>query len=75
MKVACPRCKQGWVCKVRYRQSGEVFFICEECEALWLENQPIATERFADFQTYFQTRGQRVGWQQMEMLPEQHDKS
>ena len=29
-----PRCEQGWVREFRHRHSGQVVYVCEECEAL-----------------------------------------
>ena len=68
MKQLCPRCNQGWVLKVRHKKTGEIVWVCEECEALWNEAQPISIAEFTDFQTYFENKGQPIGWREVEML-------
>lgn len=31
----CERCGQGWVEWVRLSQTGEEFWLCDECEGVW----------------------------------------
>lgn len=70
MKQLCPRCEQGWIVKVRHKKTGEVVLVCDECEALWIETQPISKAEFTDFDTYFESQGQPVGWSGVELLNE-----
>jgi hypothetical protein len=70
MKTWCPRCNQGWIRKMRHRRSGEIVFVCEECEALWREGQAIENTGFQDLQAYFRAKGQSGDWSEMVMLEE-----
>jgi hypothetical protein len=55
---------------MRHRRSGEIVFVCEECEALWREGQAIENTGFQDLQAYFRAKGQSGDWSEMVMLEE-----
>lgn len=40
-KVPCPHCSQDWVATYRRKDSGALFFMCPECESLWLNQDEI----------------------------------
>lgn len=48
----CPRCQQAYLLKAKIKKINKVIFLCEECEAIWLENQDINLLNFVDFGTY-----------------------
>jgi hypothetical protein len=56
MKIFCPRCKelggQGAIYKARLPNLNIVLSICDECEACWMQDQPINGEKF-NFLTLF----------------------
>jgi NAD-dependent SIR2 family protein deacetylase len=38
-KVACAHCGQDWIQKFRRKDTGEQFYLCPECESLWLDER------------------------------------
>jgi hypothetical protein len=55
-KVACPRCSQDWLQRVRLVELRVLAVICPECEALWVDSVPSA-QTFQDYATYMRARG------------------
>ncbi|SFJ33561.1 hypothetical protein SAMN05421753_11899 [Planctomicrobium piriforme] len=56
--MQCPRCDgQGIVEKLRVRSTGEILYVCDECEATWLETEKISIDSFRDFTTYMRSIG------------------
>ena len=39
--VVCPHCGQDWIHMYRRRDTGSLFFMCPECESLWLNEGDI----------------------------------
>ena len=70
MKTWCPRCDQGWIGRFRYEKTGEVVLVCEECEALWTDNENISADHFTDFTAYFAAKNESVKWTDMDELSE-----
>ena len=46
----------------RHRRSGEVVYVCEECEALWPEGRSVTPIGFQDFQSYFAGKALEHDW-------------
>ncbi|MFE1307852.1 hypothetical protein [Streptomyces sp. NPDC058755] len=42
--VTCPHCGQDWIYKYYRKDTGEFFYMCPECESLWLDGQDIEEE-------------------------------
>ena len=36
-KVVCLHCGQDWIRKYRRNDNGQVFYLCPECESVWLD--------------------------------------
>jgi len=64
----CPRCNQGYVRKVRIRETGEVVHICEECDALWSAGKEVSASNFVDFSQYVQPLGLKGVWREVEVV-------
>lgn len=43
-KVVCVHCGQDWVRRFRRKDSGQVFFMCPECESVWLREADVNEE-------------------------------
>ena len=66
MKIWCPRCNQGWVIDLYIpARNMQLVRVCEECEALWLDNQPVSVTHFLDMQTYLQSLGLKGEWSEL----------
>ncbi len=37
----CPQCDQDWVHTYRRKDTGALFFMCPECESLWLNQEDV----------------------------------
>ncbi len=39
----CPYCEQGKIVKAIVKSSGELIFICEECDTVWASHEKISS--------------------------------
>jgi hypothetical protein len=61
----CPRCQQGDVRLYRLQSTGELFQVCDECEASWAP-PAIPTERqFLQLFEIFDRRGLPESWAEL----------
>lgn len=63
-KVACPRCGQDWLNRVRLRALAMEAILCPECEALWLNEAAVFTPgggeygaTWFDYSTFMEAHG------------------
>jgi hypothetical protein len=65
----CPVCGQGGVHKVRLLQAGgKIAQLCEECDALWLEEEISDPDQFTRFEEYMDSIGKPASWGDVEIL-------
>ena len=56
-KIVCPRCDgNGLVYKSRVVELDLIIYICDECEALW-KNEELSLNEFQDLSTFLQDKG------------------
>jgi hypothetical protein len=71
--MLCPRCDhQGTVVAVRINATGEVVWLCDECDALWPSNVPITQDNFVDFASYVKPLGLNGRWSEVTVLDEKN---
>ncbi len=57
-KVVCQRCNgNGLIYKASLLPMNQVAYICDECDATWLDYQNISIKNFLNFTTYVNSRG------------------
>ena len=39
--MTCPRCEEGILKKVEFVPNGQIAFLCDTCQTLWLDNERI----------------------------------
>lgn len=61
----CPRCEQGEVVAANINKTKDTVFVCEECEATWLNKVDIGREQFVDFGTYMKSIGLEPLWSEI----------
>ena len=66
MKI-CPLCEQGTIYEVLIRSTNETIFLCEECEALWLNDQIVSSEVF-NFDTFMKERSLKPNWDELMII-------
>ncbi len=67
--VVCPRCDgNGVVHKAIIREFNIIVQICDECEAMWLEHEPLILENFKDFSTYMEEQGFNGVWSKIDIV-------
>lgn len=54
--MVCPYCKQGEVRMMMYKQNNLIFYICDECEAIWEQNEPITDQSGDNLERFFANR-------------------
>lgn len=65
--MLCPRCEQGDVIEARIKKTGQLIYVCQECEATWFEKKKISNEKFVDFGTYMEAHGMRPLWEDLQL--------
>lgn len=68
MEIACPRCNQDWVQKVKVKKTGREIFICPECEAIWFCRDSIEYATFNYFSYYMERQELRDDWAELDVL-------
>ena len=69
VKRRCPRCRHGWLRRLRIRTADAEFISCEECDATWPTIEEIHT-RPVDRRTYLRMLGTTETWAVPEVLAE-----
>ena len=71
MTMLCPRCDdQGGIVKARIIATGEVVYICGECDALWPNSVEFRMSNFVDFSTFVEPKGLQGLWSELELIEE-----
>ncbi len=56
--MICPRCdEQGLIYNAKIVELGILIKICDECEACWMENQPVKLENFKGLTVFLEENG------------------
>jgi hypothetical protein len=55
--MLCPRCEQGEIVTAEISKTGDVLYVCEECEATWFTPSDIGNVPFVDFGTHMKELG------------------
>ena len=63
--MLCPRCEQGEIWEVLLPTRDELSFLCDECDALWLDEREIAGYGFMDFGLYMRSNGFEGRWEEL----------
>lgn len=56
-RVACPRCGQAWLVRVRLIHLSRDAILCPECDALWLRSEDVGSTPFEDYGTFMIRHG------------------
>ena len=50
--IVCPRCDgQGHILKKLIKFNKEMIYICDECDAIWFNDEKIQSGNFIDYST------------------------
>lgn len=56
--VVCPRCDgNGLIYKAEIKNLNQIVFVCDECDAIWLQKTNISSDNFLDFETFLEENG------------------
>ena len=66
--MECPRCQQGDVQTYRLRATGELFQVCDECEASWLPSDEPTADHFLQLFEIFDLRSLPESWAELEAV-------
>lgn len=57
-KVVCPLCDgNGIISRIRLEPLNKIVYVCDECEATWLDPENICVKTFVDLATYLMQLG------------------
>ncbi|MFF4423292.1 hypothetical protein ACFY04_21360 [Streptomyces sp. NPDC001549] len=63
-KVICRHCQQDWLAQYEVKSTGEEFFMCPECESIWLGRQDTSEETEDYLSEFLESRG--LSWGDLE---------
>ena len=66
--MLCPRCEQGDVVEAKIKKTGQIIYLCQECEATWFAREKIGIEAFVDFGTYMEEHAMQPLWEELERM-------
>ena len=58
-RIACPRCQQDWLLRVRLVHLSRDAILCPECDALWTQDESIGPATFEDYGTFMNRHGRQ----------------
>ncbi len=61
----CPRCEQGEIVKAQIKSNKNTIYVCEECEAMWLNPRDIGTKPHVDFGCYMKSIDLKPLWSEL----------
>lgn len=65
--TVCPRCDgQGNILRKKIRFNHQIIYICDECDAVWFNDQNIQTENFIDYSVYMETLSKKGLWSELD---------
>lgn len=69
-KVACVHCGQDWVRRYKRKDSGQIFFMCPECESVWLSEGDRHDETDMHLSEFLLTGDSGKDWEAITLCPE-----
>jgi predicted metal-binding protein len=65
----CPFCQQGAVWRVQLKTMRKHrFFMCFECDSVWLESQLISDKAGTTFDKHMQSLGRTPNWEDIKKI-------
>lgn len=64
--MICPYCEQGGIIRAKVKKSNDIIKICEECDAVWLDE--VLEELGTTFERYTEQRGYANSWDELEII-------
>jgi transposase-like protein len=71
--IVCPYCGQDWVQHVRIVESGTQFWLCFECESIWLSEEWISAATAESLKDFLASEGHDPKVTEIERSPVQSD--
>lgn len=69
--MICPRCNgQGVIYQALVDDKNLIIYLCDECEATWLDENCINSRYFLDFTTFMRTLGYKGLWSELKQITE-----
>jgi hypothetical protein len=64
----CSTCEQGIIHKVRIKLNGKIAFLCDECDAFWLDKDNLTHGNGIDFWEYMTNLNLKPYWENLDDL-------
>lgn len=52
----CPKCEEGTLMKIRFKDGGKEAFVCDSCDALWFGEESISEVSGHTLHSYLKDR-------------------
>ena len=66
--MSCPYCDQGEILKALIKSSGEVIYICDECDTMWRSHDRISDTTGLAFHLFADVYNLKPLWSELELL-------
>lgn len=64
----CPYCMQGLILKAKLKIDNSIVFICNECDTVWKEHEPISNQTGKSFYLFADELSIKPLWNSLEIL-------
>lgn len=54
--MKCPKCEEGELTKIKFKESGKFAQLCDFCEAVWFDNEIVAKTTGHTLRVYFRDK-------------------
>ncbi|MFF0589294.1 MULTISPECIES: hypothetical protein [unclassified Streptomyces] len=65
-KKICPHCGQDWIRKYRVKGTDSLFYLCPECESLWLSEKELDQQTDLYLSEYMSKYDAAEVWEKIE---------
>lgn len=66
--MCCLYCGQGVIVKAIVKKSGEIIYICNECDTVWTSHERISDTTGLGFDAYADAHNLEALWTELELL-------
>lgn len=70
--MTCPKCEEGTIVSITFKRTGRYAYLCDSCEALWLEGEDINVSTGHTLESYSQGQGSEYTIEELQEQDQDH---
>ena len=70
--MVCPKCEEGEIKKIKFKETGMIGFLCDYCDALWLEGERIAVTSNRTLRSYTRDEDLEYSIEELDEKDQEH---